>query len=70
LFLFCSAKTEDEKKEYILIDKFIIWFVNRKPIPIEQNLLIRECVRKHILVSIAVMILDNPKLDNYEYLDQ
>jgi len=47
---------EDDKKRYILINKFTVQFTNGEPILIEQNILIKECVRKHMPVSIAVMI--------------
>jgi len=51
LFLFCPKKTEDEKKGLILVR-----FANRKPIPIEHNMSIKNCMRKHLPLSIAVMI--------------
>lgn len=56
LFLFCSVKTEDKKRRYILVDKFTVWFVNGEPILLNQNLLIKECIRKHILALIAVIM--------------
>jgi len=48
LFLFCSKKTEDEKKGLILVDKFMVRFTNREPIPIEHNMSIKNCIRKHL----------------------
>jgi len=56
LFLFCPAKTEDKRKGLILVDKFTVRFANRKPIPIEHNMSIKDCIRKYLLSSIAVMM--------------
>jgi len=56
LFLFCSKKTEDKKKELILVDKFTVRFANREPIPMEHNMSIKDCVRKYLPSSIAVMM--------------
>jgi len=56
LFLFCPAKIEDERKGLILVDKFTVRFANREPIPTEHNMSIKDCVRKYLLSSIAVMI--------------
>jgi len=49
LFLFCPKKTEDEKKGLILVDKFMVRFTNREPIPMKHNMSIKDCVRKHLL---------------------
>jgi len=56
LFLFCPKKTEDEKKGLILVNKFIVRFSNREPIPIEHNIFIKNYVRKHLPLSIAVIM--------------
>jgi len=56
LSLFCLKKTEDKKKRLILVDKFIVRFVNKELIPIEHNMSIKGCVRKYLLLSIVVMI--------------
>ena len=49
MFLFCPKKTEDEKKGLILVDKFMVRFTNGEPIPMEHNMSIKDCVRKHLL---------------------
>ena len=56
LFFFCPAKTEDERKGLILVDKFTIRFANGEPIPTKHNMSIKDCVRKYLLSSIAVMM--------------
>ena len=56
LFLFCLAKTKDGKKGLILVNKFTVRFANRKPIPTEYNISIKDYVRKYLLFSIAVII--------------
>jgi len=63
LFLFCPKKTEDEKKGLILVDKFTVRFTNGEPIPMEHNMSIKDCVRKHLLSSIAVMMWGDPELE-------
>ena len=70
LFLFCLAKTEDKRKGLILVDKFTIRFVNGESIPIEHNMSIKDCVRKYLLFSIAVMMWDNLELETYSVWDQ
>jgi len=57
LFLFCPKKTKDEKKGLILVDKFTVRFANRKPIPIEHNMSIKNYVRKYLLLLIAVIVM-------------
>jgi len=69
LFLFCPKKTEDEKKELILVDKFTVRFVNGKPIPMEHNMSIKDCVRKHLPSSIAVMMWEDPELETCSVWD-
>ena len=70
LFLFCLAKTEDKRKGLILVDKFTIRFVNGESIPIEHNMSIKDCVRKYLLFSIAVMMWDDLELETYSVWDQ
>jgi len=54
--LFCSKKAEDEKKGLILVYKFIVRFANRELILIEHNISIKNCIKKHLLSLIAVII--------------
>ena len=63
LFLFCPKKTDDEKKGLILVDKFMVRFANREPIPMEHNMSIKDCIRKHLPSSIAVMMWRDPELE-------
>jgi len=70
LFLFCLAKTEDERKGLILVDKFTVRFANGEPIPIEHNMSIKDCVRKYLPSSIAVMIWGDPELEICSVWDQ
>jgi len=70
LFLFCPKKTEDEKKGLILVDKFTVRFANGEPIPMEHNMSIRDCVRKHLPLSIAVMMWGDPELETCSIWDQ
>jgi len=70
LFLFCSAKTEDERKGLILVDKFTIRFAKEEPIPTEHNMSIKDCVRKYQPSSIAVMMWGNPELEICSIWDQ
>ena len=70
LFLFCPKKTEDEKKELILVDKFTVRFANGEPISMEHNMFIKDCVRKHLPLSIAVMMWEDPELETCSIWDQ
>jgi len=70
LFLFCPKKTEDEKKGLILVDKFTVRFANGEPIPMEHNMSIKDCVRKHLPSSIAVMIWGDLELETCSVWDQ
>jgi len=70
LFLFCPKKTEDEKKGLILVDKFMVRFANGEPIPMEHNMSIKDCVRKHLPSSIAVMMWGDPGLETCSVWDQ
>jgi len=56
LFLCCLSNTENKRKGLILVDKFTVRFMNRKPILIEHNMSIKDCVRKYLLSSIVAMI--------------
>jgi len=69
LFLFCPKKTEDEKKGLILVDKFMVRFANREPIPIEHNMSIKNCVRKYLPSSITVMMWGDLELETYSIWD-
>jgi len=70
LFLFCPKKTEDEKKGLILVNKFMVRFANGEPIPMEHNMSIKDCVRKHLPSSIAVMMWGDPELETCSIWDQ
>jgi len=70
LFLFCLAKTEDERKDLILVDKFTVRFANGEPIPTEHNMSIKDCVRKYLPSSIAVMMWGDPELETCSVWDQ
>jgi len=70
LFLFCPKKTEDEKKGLILVDKFTVRFANGEPIPMEHNMSIKDCVRKHLPSSIAVMIWGDLESETCSVWDQ
>jgi len=63
LFFFCSAKIEDERKDLILVDKFRVRFTNGEPISTEHNMSIKDCIRKYLSFSIAVMIWGDPELE-------
>ena len=70
LFLFCPSKTEDKKKGLILVDKFTVRFANREPILTEHNMSIKDCARKYLPSSIAVMMWGDPELDTCSVWDQ
>ena len=70
LFLFCSKKAEDEKKGLILVYKFIVRFANRELILIEHNISIKNCIKKHLLSLIAVIIQEDPELETCSVWDQ
>jgi len=63
-------KNEDEKKGLILVDGFIVRFANRNPIPTDPNLSIRECVKKHLLSSMAIMLMSDLDPELAEFLDR
>jgi len=70
LFLFCPAKTEDERKGLILVDKFMVRFANGEPIPTEHNMSIKNCVRKYLPSLIAVMMWRDLELETCSVWDQ
>jgi len=70
LFLFCPKKIEDKKKKLILVDKFMVRFANRELILMEYNMSIKDCIKKHILLSIAVMMWEDPELETCSVWDQ
>jgi len=70
LFLFCPKKTEDKKKGLILVDKFTVRFANGEPIPMEHNMSIKDCVRKHLPLLIAVMMWGDLELETCSVWDQ
>ena len=53
------VKNEDEQKRLILVDSFTVRFANRDPIPIDPNLSIRECVKKHLPSSVVILITNS-----------
>jgi len=70
LFLNCMVKNEDEQKGLILVDGFTVRFANGDPIPMDPNLSIRECVKKHLLSSVTVMLMSDPDPELAEFLDR
>jgi len=70
LFLNCMVKNEDEQKGLILVDSFTVRFANGDPIPMDPNLSIRECVKKHLLSSVAVMLMSDLDPELAEFLDR
>jgi len=64
------VKNKDEQKGLILVDSFTIRFANEKLIPIDPNLFIRECVKKHLPSSVVVMLISNPDPDLVDFLDR
>jgi len=49
---------------------FTIRFANRDPIPTDPNLSIRECIKKHLPLSVAVMLMSNPDPELAEFLNR
>jgi len=64
------VKDEDEQKGLILVDGFTVRFANGDPIPTDSNLSIRECVKKHLLSSVAVMLISDPDPELSKFLDK
>lgn len=56
LAVLLSYNTKNKKKSLILVNKFIVKFVNRKSISIKYNMLIKNYIRKYLLLSIVVII--------------
>jgi len=69
LFLNCMVKTEDEQKELILVDGFTVRFANGEPIPTDPNISIQDCVKKHLPLSVAVMLMGDLDPELSEFLD-
>jgi len=70
LFLNCPIKSEDEQKGLILVDSFTVRFANGDPIPVDLNLPIRECVKKYLPPSVAVILMGDPDPELTEFLDR
>jgi len=68
--LFCPKKTEDEKKGLILVDKFTVRFANGELISMEHNISIKDCVRKYLPSSIAVIMWGDLELEICSVWDQ
>ena len=69
LFLNCMVKAEDEQKGLILVDGFTVRFANGEPILTDPNMSIRDCVKKHLLSSVAVMLMEDPDPELSKFLD-
>jgi len=70
LFLNCIVKNENKQKGLILVDGFTVRFVNGDLILTDPNLSIRECIKKYLLSSVAVMLMSDPDLELAEFLDR
>jgi len=70
LFLNYIVKNKDEQKGLILVDSFTIRFANGDPIPTDPNLSIRECIKKHLPSSVAVMLMSDLDPELAEFLDR
>jgi len=64
------VKNEDKQKGLILVDGFTVRFANGDPIPVDPNLFIRKCIKKHLLSSVAVILMSDPDLELAEFLDR
>jgi len=53
-----------------LVDGFTVRFANGELISTDPNLSIRECVKNHLLLSVAVMLISNLDPDLAEFLDR
>ena len=69
LFLNCMVKTEDEQKGLILVDGFTVRLTNGEPIPIDPSMSVWDCVKKHLLSSVAVMLIGDLDSELSEFLD-
>jgi len=63
------VKAEDEQKGLILVDGFTVRFANGEPILTDPNMSIRDCVKKHLLSSVAVMLMEDPDPELSKFLD-
>jgi len=63
------VKNGDEQKGLIL-DDFTIRFANGELILMDPNLSIRECIKKHLPLSVAVMLISDLDLELAEFLNK
>jgi len=70
LFLNYMVKNKDKQKGLILVDSFTVRFANGDPIPMDPNLSIRECVKKHLPSSVTVMLMSDLDPELAEFLDR
>jgi len=63
------VKAEDKQKGLILVDGFAVRFTNGEPIPTDPNMSIWDCVKKHLLSSVAVMLMEDPDPELSKFLD-
>jgi len=54
----------------ILVDSFTVRFANRELIPMDPNLSIRECVKKHLPSSVVAIPMSDPDPELAEFLDR
>ena len=52
------------------MDGFTVRFANEDPIPVDPNLPIRECVKKHLPPLVVVMLIGDLDLELTEFLDR
>jgi len=64
------VKAEDKQKRLILVDGFTVRFANGEPIPTDPNMSIRDCIKKHLPSSVAVMLMRDPNPELSEFLDR
>ena len=60
---------ENEQKGLILVDGFTVRFANGEPILTDPNMSIRDCVKKHLPSSVAVMLMGDLDPELSEFLD-
>jgi len=70
IFLNCPIKLEDEQKGLILMDGFTVRSTNGDPVPVDPNLPIQKCVKKHLPPSVAVILMGDPDPELTEFLDR
>ena len=69
LFLNYIVEVEDEQKGLILVDGFAVRFANGEPILTDPNMSIRDCIKKNLPSSVAVMLMGDPDPELSEFLD-